>query len=95
MLFFAWNSGISGLYTSWKRHGVIVFDIWYMMVPQKISDLVLNDLISFISKTYSNDLPNSLLIAQAFILKYPDYGNEFGLSEINYIIEDGIKHGLF
>ena len=95
MLFFAWNSGISGLYTSWKRHGVIVFDIWYMMVPQKISDLVFNDLTSFISKTYSRDLPNSLIIAQAFILKYPDHGNEFGLSEINYIIEDGIKRGLF
>ena len=66
-----------------------------MMVPQKISDLVFNDLTSFISKTYSRDLPNSLIIAQAFILKYPDHGKEFGLSEINSIIEDGIKRGLF
>jgi hypothetical protein len=65
------------------------------MVPQKVSDLVLNDLNSFVSKTYSNDLPNSLLIAQAFILKYPDYGNKFGLSELNRMIEDGIKQGLF
>ncbi|KKG33303.1 hypothetical protein DU30_09235 [Methanosarcina mazei] len=95
MLFFAWNLGIPSLYTSWKRHGVIVFDFWYMMVPQKISALVFNDLTSFISKTYPRDLPNSLIIAQAFILKYPDYGNEFGLSEINRMIEDEIKRGIF
>jgi hypothetical protein len=40
-------------------------------------------------------LPNSLLIAQEFILRYPDHGKEFGLSAINYVIEDGIKQGLF
>jgi len=60
-----------------------------------IPELVWNDLISFISQTYSDSLPNSLLIAQAFILKYPDHGKEFGLSAINKMIEDGIKRGLF
>jgi hypothetical protein len=61
----------------------------------KIPQSVFDDLCRFISKNYPNYLPNSLLIAQAFILKYSDYGKEFGLSEINYVIEDGIKHGLF
>jgi hypothetical protein len=62
-----------------------------LRIPQNVFD----DLCKFISKNYPNYLPNSLLIAQAFILKYSDYGKEFGLSEINYVIEDGIKHGLF
>jgi hypothetical protein len=56
---------------------------------------VFNDLIRFISERYSNNLPNSLLVAQAFILKYPKYGKEFGLSTINYAIEDGIKQCVF
>lgn len=65
-------------------------------MPQlKIPEKVFIDLSKFISKNYPNYLPNSLLIAQAFILKYQDYGKEFGLSAINYAIEDGIKHGLF
>lgn len=67
-----------------------------VIMPQlKIPEQVLIDLSSFISKNYPNYLPNSLLIAQAFILKYQDYGREFGLSAINFAIEDGIKHGLF
>jgi hypothetical protein len=65
-------------------------------MPQlTISEPVLDDLGRFISKNYSNYLPNSLLIAQAFILKYQDYGREYGLCAINYAIEDGIKRGLF
>lgn len=65
-------------------------------MPQlKLPEQVFIDLASFISINYPNYLPNSLLIAQAFILKYQDYGREFGLSAINYAIEDGIKHGLF
>ena len=39
-----------------------------MILPEH----VLNDLIRFISCKYQSPLPNSLLIAQAFILKYPD-----------------------
>jgi hypothetical protein len=56
---------------------------------------VLDDLRRFISKKYPNYLPNSLLIAQDFILKYQDYGREFGLPVINYAIEIGIKHDLY
>jgi hypothetical protein len=65
-------------------------------MPQlKIPQYVFDDLNSFISGKYTGNLPNSLLIAQAFCLNFPDYGKEFGLSIINNAIEDGIKHGLF
>jgi hypothetical protein len=60
-----------------------------------LSNKVIEDLNSFISSNYPNYLPNSLLIAQAFILKYQNYGKEFGLTVINKAIEDGIKQGLF
>jgi hypothetical protein len=60
-----------------------------------LPEYVFYDLIRFISQTYSKCLPNWLLIGRAFILKYPDHGNEFGLPAINYAIEDGIKRGLF
>jgi hypothetical protein len=56
---------------------------------------VFNDIIRFISCKYQEPLPNSILIAQAFILSYPDYGKDFGLSVINKAIEDVIKQGLF
>ena len=64
-------------------------------IQLKIPESVLIDLSRFISKNYPNNLPNSLLIAQSFILKYQEYGREFGLSAINYAIEEGIKQGLF
>jgi hypothetical protein len=56
---------------------------------------VFKDLIRFIYGKYQMQLPNSLLIAQAFILEYQDYGKEYGLPVINKAIEDGIKQGLF
>ena len=40
-------------------------------------------LCRFISKNYPNYLPNSLLIAQAFILKYQNHGKKCGISAIN------------
>jgi hypothetical protein len=61
----------------------------------KVPDYVLNDLTRFIHETYYENLPNSLLIAQAFILKYPDHGKKYGLPIINRAIEYGIKKGLF
>lgn len=65
-------------------------------MPQlKVPDNVLIDLKGFIVENYSNNLPNSLLIAQKFILRHQDYGREFGLSAINNAIEDGIKDGCF
>jgi hypothetical protein len=65
------------------------------MAQQAIPDILFDDLISFISENYQNGLPNSLLAAQAFILKYPDHGKEYGLPAINKAIEDGIILGLF
>lgn len=56
---------------------------------------VFNDLTRFIHEKYQKQYPNSLLIAQAFILEYQDYGKEYGLPVINKAIEDGIKQGLF
>ena len=65
-------------------------------MPQlKLPEQVINDLTRFISENYLNNLPNSLLIAQDFILKYPHHGREFGLTAINYAVEDGIKEGIF
>jgi len=60
-----------------------------------LPDQVFDDLIRFVRERYKKLLPNSLLIAQAFILEYPEHGKVFGLSAINYAIEDGIKQGLF
>jgi hypothetical protein len=61
----------------------------------KIPQSVFEDLIRYICVIYTSNLPNSLLIAQGFILKYPGYGKEFGLSAINYAIEEGVNEGLF
>jgi hypothetical protein len=67
----------------------------YSMNQIILPEHIFNDLSRFICNRYQKPLPNSLLIAQAFILKHPNYGKEFGLSSINYAIEDGIKRGLF
>jgi hypothetical protein len=66
-----------------------------MVIPIKIPTSVFEDICRYISAMYQFYFPNSLLIAQAFILKYPNYGRKFGLSAINYAIEDGIKEGMF
>ena len=65
------------------------------MVQLIISEQLLYDLRRFFAKRCVFYLPNSLLIAQEFILRYPNHGTEFGLSAINYVIENGIKQGLF
>jgi hypothetical protein len=65
-------------------------------MPQlKVPEHVIDDLVSFISKKYPEDLPNSLLIAQSFILKHLNHGRKYGLPIINRAIEDGMKEGLF
>jgi hypothetical protein len=61
----------------------------------RLPEHVFDDLTRFISYNYPQNLPNSLLIAQAFILRYPVYGKEYGLPVINKAIEDGIKQDLF
>jgi hypothetical protein len=65
------------------------------MIRLSVPDYVFDDICRFISENYSSNISNSLLIAQAFVLKYPDCGRKVGLSEINKIIEDGIKCGIF
>jgi hypothetical protein len=65
------------------------------MAQLLVQEHLLNDLRRFIVKRYPFYLPNSLLIAQEFILIHQNYGREFGLSTINYVIEDGIKQGRY
>ena len=65
-------------------------------MPQSLlPDYVFDELVKFVRESKHDDLPNSLLIAERFILKYPDYGKEFSLTKINKAIEDGMKQGLF
>jgi hypothetical protein len=61
----------------------------------RLPEHVFNDLTRFISEKYQKQLPNSLLIAQAFILEHQNHGKEFGLPAINKAIEDGINQNLF
>ena len=65
------------------------------MSQSLLPDCVFDELVRFVQGSGHDGLPNSLLIAEKFILKYPDYGKEFDLTEINKAIEDGIKRGLF
>jgi hypothetical protein len=65
------------------------------MYQRKVPAPVIYDLTNFIHEKFPNNLPNSLLVAQAFILKYPNHGKEYGLAAINSAIEDGINEGLF
>jgi hypothetical protein len=47
------------------------------MSQKIITRTMLNDL-----ENYTGDLPNSLLIAQTFMLKFSEYGNDVDLSAI-------------
>ena len=63
-----------------------------LVESQSKMELIRNRCTRFIFKNYYyRNLPNSLLVAQAFILKYPDHGKKYGLSTINKIIEDEIE----
>jgi hypothetical protein len=50
----------------------------YATAQMILPEHVLNDLIRFIDGKYQKPLPNSLLIAQAFILKHQDHGKGCG-----------------
>ena len=65
-----------------------------MMLHFPVSEYVLDDLNRFINENYHLNFPNSLLIAQAFCIKCPGYGKEFGLTAINNAVEYIIKYGL-
>jgi hypothetical protein len=70
-------------------------EVFPAMPQLKFPGHVMNDLTRFISTMYSYNLPNSLLIAQEFILRYPNHGRKYGLSSINSAVEDLIKQGIF
>jgi hypothetical protein len=48
---------------------------------------ILDDLQTFISENYRIHLPHSLLIAQAFCLKFTEYGRSFGVSAISDAVD--------
>ena len=57
-------------------------------MPQLIlPEYVLDDLSRFISRYNSNSLPHPLLIAQAFLLMFPDHGNKYDLPIITTAVE--------
>lgn len=57
-------------------------------MPQlMIPNYILEDLRTFISENYHIHLPHSLLIAQAFCLKFTEYGKSFGVSAISDAVE--------
>jgi hypothetical protein len=58
----------------------------YATTQMILPEHVLNNLVRFISNNYHKNLPNFLLIAEAFILKYPNYGKDYGLPAINKAI---------
>jgi hypothetical protein len=53
----------------------------------KVPQYVIEDLEKFISETYQDNVPISLLIAQDFILKYPGHGKNYDLFIINEVVE--------
>ncbi|WP_048169465.1 hypothetical protein [Methanosarcina siciliae] len=55
----------------------------YLIIPK----YVLDDINRFIHENYHYSLPHSLIIAQAFCLRFKNYGNEFGVSEITDAVE--------
>jgi hypothetical protein len=48
---------------------------------------VLDDLENFISKNYHRSLPHPLIIAQAFCLRFKEYGTDFGVYSIANAVE--------
>jgi hypothetical protein len=55
----------------------------HLIIPKYVFD----DIDRFIHENYHYSLPHSLLISQAFCLRFKDYGNEFGVSEITDAVE--------
>jgi hypothetical protein len=49
---------------------------------------VLDDINEFMHVNYHYSLPHSLIVAQAFCLRFQNYGNDFGVSEIT----DAVKY---
>lgn len=62
---------------------VTMFQSMVPTIPQR----VLDDLERFISENYHKALPHSLIISQAFCLRFQDYGKLFGMPAITCAVE--------
>ncbi len=60
----------------------------HLIVPKYILD----DINKFIHVNYHYSLPHSLIIAQTFCLRFKDYGNKFGMSEITDAVKYARNH---
>ena len=58
----------------------------HLIVPKYVLDDI-NKLIHVNYMNYHDSLPHSSIIAQAFCLRFKDYGNKFGVSEITDAVE--------
>ena len=56
-----------------------------------LPEYVYEDLKKFIYINYSGQLPHPLLLAQAFCLRFEEYGKKYDLSTITSAVEDIIK----
>jgi hypothetical protein len=67
------------------------------MEEEVLPECVYNDLNNFISTYHSEQLPHPLLIAQAFCLRFQDYGKRFSLftitDNVEFIISNN-HHGI-
>lgn len=72
----------------------IMSKYWGVIDMQQITlpECVYDDLNRFISTCYSKNLPHPLLIAQAFCLRFQEYGKKYSLSTITDNVEYIIKH---
>ena len=61
------------------------------MTQLSLPENVYNDLKRFIYTNYPVQLPHPLLIAQAFCLKFEEYGKKYDFSTITNAVEDIIK----
>jgi hypothetical protein len=52
---------------------------------------MLDDLQDFIKGYYTNHLPHPLIIAQKFMLRFPKYGKDIGLSAISDVVDYVLK----
>jgi hypothetical protein len=52
-----------------------------------VPEQVLVEISRYISVNYEKGLPNSLLIAQAFMLNNQEYGRRYGLPKLNEAVE--------
>jgi len=57
-----------------------------VIIHNKLPDKVFDDLTKLISENHPKNVPHSLIVAQAFIMKYPDYGKKYDLSQISHAV---------